>query len=78
MRRSAGESDHRELLAVDFPIEIEGKHVGHAREVVEDGHDAGGKIGGVQLILRRDLFEQELCVFFSGESTASHMSSSSV
>ena len=57
MRKSAGESDHRELLAVDFAIEIEGKYVGHAREIVEDGHDAGGKIGGVQLILRRDLFE---------------------
>lgn len=57
---------HRELLAVDFSVEIEGKYVGHAREIVEDGHDAGGKVGGVQLILRRDLFEQELCVFFLG------------
>lgn len=71
-RRSAkragggGKLHHRELLAVDFAIEIEGKYVGHAREVVEDGHDAGGKVGGVQLILRRDLFEQELCVFFLG------------
>ena len=61
-----GKLHHRELLAVDFAIEIEGKYVGHAREIVEDGHDAGGKVWGVQLILRRDLFEQELCVFFLG------------
>ena len=66
-RAGGGEKlHHRELLAVDFAVEIERKYVGHAREIVEDGHDAGGKVGGVQLILRRDLFEQELCVFFLG------------
>lgn len=42
-----GKLHHRELLAVDFAVEIEGKYVGHAREIVEDGHDAGGKFGGV-------------------------------
>ena len=37
-RAGGGEKlHHRELLAVDFAVEIEGKYVGHAREIVEDG-----------------------------------------
>ena len=50
--------DHGEAFAVNLAVEVEGKHVGHAREVVEYRHDAYISVGAIHLILRRYAVEQ--------------------
>ena len=46
-------------MAVDFAVKVEGVDVGHAREEVEHGHEACAEPGGVHLVLRGDLREEE-------------------
>ncbi len=42
---------NRQGDAVDLLVDIEGVDIGHAADVVDDGHDAGLEVGGVYLVL---------------------------
>ena len=52
--------NHREAFAIDFAVEIEGKDVGHAGDVVEDCHDAMVGIGSIHFVLLTDAVEEQL------------------
>ena len=52
--------NHREAFAIDFAIEVEGKDVGHAGDVVEDCHDAVVGVGGIHFVLLADAVEEQL------------------
>ena len=49
--------NHRQAFAIDFAIEVESEDIGHARDVVEDGHDAVIGVGGIHFVLLADAVE---------------------
>ena len=49
----------RQTVTIDFPVQVEGKYVGHARDVVEHGLYPFIKPGGVDAVLAGDAVYQQ-------------------
>lgn len=59
-------SNGRELHTADFAEEVEGINIGHSGEIVENGHNARGEVGGVHLVLGGNVAQEEFGVDFLG------------
>ena len=57
-----GLSHYREGCAVDFLVDVEGVDIGHATDIVDDGHDARLELRGVDLVLARNTTDEVLGV----------------
>ena len=53
---------YRQTRAVNLLIEIEGKDIGHAADEINDSHEAGFEIVGVDVVLVADTTEELLGV----------------
>ena len=53
---------YRQTCAVNLLIEIEGKDIGHAADEINDSHEAGFEIVGVDVVLAADTTEKLLGV----------------
>ena len=63
--RAGGEAAllyYRQTRAVDLLIEIEGEDIGHAADEIDDSHDAGFEIVGLDVVLAADTAEELLGV----------------
>ena len=49
---------YRQTRAVDLLIEIEGEDIGHAADEIDDSHDAGFEIVGLDVVLAADTAEE--------------------
>ena len=59
-------SDNRQGDAVNLLVDVEGIDVGHARDVVDDGHEAGLEVGALNGILAADAANELLRVVAVG------------
>ena len=48
-----GCSDDGEGDAADLLVDIEGIDIGHATDIIDDGHDARFEVGGIDVVLTR-------------------------
>ena len=54
--------NHRQALAINLSIKVEGKHISHARQIVKHCHDAHISVKAIHLILRGHAVKQQTAV----------------
>ena len=57
-----GCSDDGEGDAADLLVDIEGIDIGHATDIVDDGHETRLKVGGIDVVLAADTADELLGV----------------
>ena len=53
---------YRQGDAVDLLVDVEGVDIGHAADIVDDGHEARFEVGGVDVVLARHTADEVLGV----------------